>query len=102
MTVAKGIEPAFEGGSIKYLIIPVEDLSRVDLTMHFESAFSFIDESLKNEGNVLVHCANGISRSPSIVMSYLMLKDKKLRYSDAFELVSQKRPCINPNSGFRQ
>ena len=96
VTVAKGIEPQFP---LEYLVIPVEDHSREVLSDHFEKASGFITKHLKT-GSVLVHCANGISRSPSMVMAHLMLT-QRLTYDQAFEMVSSLRPCTNPNEGFR-
>ena len=41
----------------------------------------------------------GISRSPSIVISYLMFKNK-WNFKKTFNYVKNKRPEIQPNSGF--
>lgn len=41
----------------------------------------------------------GISRSPTIIVAYLMSK-AKMALGDAFDLVKQKRPIIGPNPGF--
>ncbi len=64
----------------------------------FEQAYEHIEEGLKI-GNVLVHCFAGVSRSSTIVISFLM---KKLNwsYKEAFDHVRKKRWVINPNPGF--
>jgi len=51
------------------------------------------------KGNVLVHCFAGVSRSSTIVISYLM---KKLNWSyrEALEHVRKQRWVVNPNPGF--
>ena len=41
----------------------------------------------------------GISRSASVVISYLMFKNK-WNYLKSFEFVKKKRNQIDPNSGF--
>jgi protein-tyrosine phosphatase len=41
--------------------INADDIPTYRMTPHFDDAFKFIDEGLKR-GNVLVHCAAGISR----------------------------------------
>ena len=52
------------------------------------------------KGNkVLVHCQGGISRSPTLVIAYLVQK-KNLTLGNSFELVREKRPIIDPNEGF--
>lgn len=50
----------------------------------------------KNNQKVLVHCQAGISRSPTIVIAYLM-KKQNLSMNDAYNLVSDKRKIIGPN-----
>ena len=60
---------------------------------------SSINDAIEHGGNVLVHCYAGISRSTSIVIAYLM-KNKKMSFNKALELIKEKRGKIQPNSGF--
>lgn len=48
---------------------------------------------------ILIHCSAGMSRSPTIVLYYLM-KYKKMKFDDAYMLLKQKRPCINIHRWF--
>lgn len=48
---------------------------------------------------MLVHCQAGISRSPTIVIAYLM-KKFNLKLDDAYSQVRSKRPIISPNLVF--
>jgi protein-tyrosine phosphatase len=43
----------------------------------------------------------GISRSASIVVAYLMYKNK-MSYDEAFDEVKNKRSVISPNIGFQE
>lgn len=52
-----------------------------------------------HEGNVLVHCRMGISRSASLVIAFLMRK-YKCGYDKAFVKVKDRRPIVHPNTGF--
>lgn len=61
-------------------------------------SIQFIDTAIEN-GNILVHCLAGVSRSPTIVAAYLMFK-KRLRYKEALAIIKQTRPFVNPNPGF--
>ena len=46
-----------------------------------------------------MHCVQGISRSVSLVIAYLIFS-KKLNYDESFKLVQTKRSIANPNLGF--
>jgi protein-tyrosine phosphatase len=50
------------------------------------------------KGKVLVHCYQGISRSATFVLAY-MIKFKKMRLEDAMRMLFDKR-LIWPNNGF--
>src|SRR5262245_24790217 len=62
--------PNFHEGSFEYLALKLRDPDP-GMHMHFRSTCLFIDEARKKNGRVLVHCYAAISRSPSIVLSYL-------------------------------
>ncbi|MDA3816448.1 MAG: dual specificity protein phosphatase [Prolixibacteraceae bacterium] len=42
----------------------------------FEKSLEFIDEHLNNGKEILIHCNQGVSRSPSIGLLYLATKNK--------------------------
>ena len=50
-------------------------------------------------GRVLVHCQAGISRSPSIVLAYLIDR-KNMDFDDAYHLLTERRPIVAPNFNF--
>lgn len=51
----------------------------------------------KAEGKtILVHCAAGVSRSATAVLSYLMIYEG-MGWSNALACVQQGRPCVNPH-----
>jgi len=58
-----------------------------------------IDSYLKDNKQVLVNCFAGVSRSTTIVIAYLMYKNKWSVY-DAISYVRCKRFIIEPNYGF--
>mmetsp|Transcript_80191 Transcript_80191/g.231642 ORF Transcript_80191/g.231642 Transcript_80191/m.231642 type:complete len:307 (+) Transcript_80191:81-1001(+) len=51
------------------------------------------------EHKVLVHCVQGISRSASVVIFYLMAH-QRMSLREAFELTRRKRPVVEPRAEF--
>lgn len=86
----KGIE------SIK---LEVQDKPTEFLAKYFDFIADKINEVVKKNGIVLVHCVAGISRSTSMILAYLM-KHKRMRLRDAHALVRSKRSFVRPNLGF--
>jgi len=66
----------------------------------FNATFEFIELAIIRSKNVLVHCNQGVSRSASIVIAYLMQKRIFQTYKEAYEFVKEKRPKIMLNEGF--
>ena len=59
-----------------------------------------LDEALnKKDTNILVHCSAGISRSPTLVLAY-MIKRHHLTLDEAFDKMRQLRPIVDPNVSF--
>ena len=79
-----------------------DDLRGVDIQQHFEAVVQFIqsaEQQLGQDARVLVHCKQGVSRSASCVLAYLM-RARGMRLKDAYELLSNRRGMIKPNPGF--
>lgn len=51
----------------------IEDVPHEDMVSIFNKSHEYITENRKKT-NVLVHCIVGASRSPTVVLSYLMKK----------------------------
>lgn len=98
LQVGKELRPS-HGEPFKYLHIPIDDAEGADLISKLPEAFAFIDEGIKTGGNVLVHCAMGISRSASTIIAYLMWK-QRLGFAEAASQVYAVREIISPNPGF--
>jgi hypothetical protein len=79
--------------------IPILDNSTADIQQYFKETHDFIDSVHKINGRILVHCFAGISRSATIVISYLM-KTKLISTEKSIALVKNIRSTINPNFGF--
>lgn len=69
----------------------MEETYDQDVTFAFLPSFDFIERGRK-EGNVLVNCSSGISRSTTILIAYMMQK-YKYSFDEALEKIRNKRPC---------
>jgi len=85
-------------GTIQYLNCPIEDSIEADISDHLEVASDWIEARRQEGCSVLVHCLGGISRSPTIVLGY-MVKHQQMALHEAFEFVLRQRR-IDPNDGF--
>lgn len=80
---------------IRLIKIGIDDgrLSNVGV---FEKAAEVIANALSEDENILVHCAAGVSRSCTAVVSYLMLY-KGMGWAESLEVLREARPCVNPH-----
>ncbi|XP_047427039.1 dual specificity protein phosphatase 3-like [Mugil cephalus] len=91
----------YAGTGIIYHGIPASDTDHFDISVYFEEAADFIEKALayKNgKGRVYVHCREGYSRSPTLVIAYLMLR-QSMNIHAALATVRHRRE-IGPNDGF--
>ncbi|KAM7398751.1 hypothetical protein PAMP_018067 [Pampus punctatissimus] len=82
--------PQLDG--LRVLHIPVQDQPHAPLGRYFDLVAERINQN--QMGATLVHCCAGRSRSPALIMAYLM----SLRR--AYEQVLEQRSFIRPNAGF--
>ena len=82
----------------KHRVLHIEDTYDQDISFAFVPAFDFIERNRK-EGNVLVHCTSGISRSAALLIAYMMQK-YSINFDQSLERVRNMRPCAEPNGSF--
>ncbi|ARA72043.1 hypothetical protein BNJ_00214 [Kaumoebavirus] len=89
---------------INSLYIICDDAPNTKLYKVFAEAHNFINQAIKGGGKVMVHCMAGVSRSSTIVISYLMWRAycKKEKHDVHTHLmhVRSRRPIVEPNVGF--
>ena len=83
--------------TIRFLELNLYDSPYQNLFPKFEVAYAFIKENSKH--NILIHCLQGKSRSPSLVVFYLM-KEKGWDYDTSIGFIKEKRPNVAPIIGF--
>lgn len=86
----------FNKEEFEFLQLDLLDFESEDLFKILKKALLYMDQA----NCVYVHCHAGISRSASVVIAYLMWKNK-MKFQAAKNFVAIKRPAIFPNKGFR-
>jgi protein-tyrosine phosphatase len=81
--------------NITYYNYDIEDESCEDISQYFSSFTSIVNSA---NHNVLVHCQNSVSRSVTLVLSYL-LNEKSLKDS-IIHLKNMRNQYTRPNLGF--
>lgn len=85
--------------SINFMRLPIHDFEDQPIHELFEQAYEFLSAAYNRQEAVLVHCAAGVSRSATIVLSFIM---KKFNWSlkDTVGHVITRRKVVDPNQGF--
>jgi len=84
----------------KILRVSVRDLPSENISHYFEDVNNFIETALSDESSkVLVHCSAGISRSPTLVLAY-MIKKEHITVNEALTKMRKYRSIVDPNLGF--
>ena len=82
LTVMDDDGPVYKDGDFIHLKFNVDDFSGQNIIQYFGKCLNFI----KGDDNILLHCAAGASRSATIVIAYLMWKNK-MKFDDALKFV---------------
>ncbi|CAF0742552.1 unnamed protein product [Brachionus calyciflorus] len=87
---------------IKYFCIKASDSPQQDLQQYFSEVIEFIHKArVLENGNVLIHCLAGISRSVTLAVAYIMTCTE-LSYENSLNAVRGARKIANPNFGFQR
>nr|GMD16627.1 protein-tyrosine-phosphatase MKP1-like [Ipomoea batatas] len=91
--------PEYFKGDLVYKTLWLRDSPTEDITSILYDVFDYFEDVREQGGRVFVHCCQGVSRSTSLVIAYLMWK-KEQSFEDAFQHVKATRGVTNPNMGF--
>lgn len=75
--------------------VPILDFSPGAIVAHLDNALGAIAALVADGRTVYVHCSEGISRSPTVVIAHLV-KAEGLSLAEAVDIVSAARPVVNP------
>ncbi|CAL1571242.1 unnamed protein product [Knipowitschia caucasica] len=79
--------------------VPVQDVPHAPLDQYFALVSERIHHSITQGQACLLHCVSGRSRSPALVIAYVM-RFLSLSLVQAHVLVQERRPFIHINAGF--
>lgn len=98
---------------IQHIYFNAEDEETFNISIYFDEFIKIIESN--NGKNILVHCYSGVSRSASLIASYLIYKRVKKSFKNGkfnnsilktstvekvLHTLKNKRPCVDPNDGF--
>ncbi len=81
--------------NINHKIMNFEDCLSQNIIPYIKECIEFIENSNK----ILIHCSCGISRSPTIVIAYLIWKTHS-SFNQVLNFVQSRRSSIEPSIGF--
>ncbi|KAG5636914.1 hypothetical protein H0H81_006381 [Sphagnurus paluster] len=87
----------------RHLHVRIEDLPFAELAAHLPTTTAWIRDALRAQPNarVLVHCAEGVSRSVAVVAGFLVAQ-YGWTPTEAVQYIKSKRRVADPNFGFVQ
>jgi len=91
--------PNFYEDLFKYKTLKLNDSPKEDVLQLFRDVAEFITNAVENGGRVFIHCQRGVSRGPTIALSYIMW-EKGMSYEEAYPLMKKARSVCCPNPGF--
>ncbi|XP_043720442.1 protein-tyrosine-phosphatase MKP1-like [Telopea speciosissima] len=91
--------PEYFKSDLVYKTLWLQDSPSEDITSILYDVFDYFEDVREQCGRVLVHCCQGVSRSTSLVIAYLMWREGQ-SFDDAFHYVRAARGIANPNMGF--
>ncbi|XP_020593145.1 dual specificity protein phosphatase PHS1 [Phalaenopsis equestris] len=83
----------------EYKNFSISDSDEEDISSLFAEACDFIATIVDSGGKVLVHCFEGKSRSATVVLAYLMMRNG-LNLSESWNLLKKMHRRAQPNDGF--
>uniref|UniRef100_A0A182NPG0 Dual specificity protein phosphatase 22 n=1 Tax=Anopheles dirus TaxID=7168 RepID=A0A182NPG0_9DIPT len=83
-----------------YLCVIAADKPDQNLSQYFSVCNDFIHSARLKQGNVLIHCLAGMSRSVTVAVAYIMCVTP-LSWKEALKVVRAGRSIANPNLGFQ-
>ncbi|KAK4761731.1 hypothetical protein SAY87_029615 [Trapa incisa] len=91
--------PEYFKADFIYMTLWLQDSPTEDITSILYDVFDYFEDVREKHGRAFVHCCQGVSRSTSLVIAYLMWREGQ-SFDDAFQYVKAARGIADPNMGF--
>ncbi|CAN8279392.1 unnamed protein product [Cochlearia groenlandica] len=91
--------PEYFKSDFCYRSLWLQDSPSEDITSILYDVFDYFEDVREQSGRLYVHCCQGVSRSTSLVIAYLMWREGQ-SFDDAFQYVKSARGITDPNMGF--
>ncbi len=89
--------PNYFGDDVKYVNIPIKDDNNDMIDSYLQSVYDKILEfQEEDDGNILIHCFVGASRSVSVAIYYLV-KKHNMTVEEALVYIKHRRYLIHPS-----
>ena len=82
-----------------YFAVRMMDNINEDISVLFPHAIAHIEHVREKDGKIVVHCQQGASRSCTVILAYLLWKEKKT-VQESLEFLRTRRGIAKPNMGF--
>lgn len=99
VNTAADVCPNHFTGEFNYLTFYLKDTNNEEIGLLFYKTLDYVHRAVCKGGRVLVHCKEGVSRSSTMVIAYLMWRFA-ITFEQAHEQIQKVRPICNPNTGF--
>lgn len=83
----------------KYVRLEIDDLCTADIFSVIDEGYGPIDDCVVMNERCLIHCAMGASRSATLVICWLMTR-QKMSLRKALNHCKARRYAVRPNNGF--
>lgn len=83
-----------------YLTFFLKDSKTEPIEAIFYTIIEFIENAVNSGGKVYVHCMQGVSRSVTVCLAYIIFKQKK-DYETVYKEAKQRRGVCSPNISFQ-
>ncbi|AST09290.1 tyr-ser protein phosphatase [Murmansk poxvirus] len=97
---------SFRDSNINIIHIPLIDDMSTDISKYFDDVTEFLAKCDQRDEPVLVHCIAGVNRSGSMILAYMMSKNKVvspvLYFLYVYHTLRDLRGAFVENSSFRR